>query len=150
MIDKKIPQYEFEYAIYQTLAFGDELKIAQELSVSPGIVSQYFNPNDERESVLYKAVLTLAAMIKIDRERGCHALSIFTSFVESACPCSGTKLSIDIETVKGIKEDTDVQVAYIEKKPLYDQLLEVNEAIDQKLNQKKAIIEAISAETATP
>lgn len=112
--------YEIDHAIYSLLPFGSEAEIAKRLGKSPGLISRYLNPNDDKESPIYKAAAMLAVLMDIDPEAGESALEIFTYYVErakhhaddkpDAAACLSSKIRTDARTtaeiVEAIKDGT--------------------------------------------
>ena len=73
---------EVEKAFYKLLENGDETAIADALGHSVGYVQQLYDPNNSRESHLWRAIKELRAWRQENMDRGCRALSIFIEFVE--------------------------------------------------------------------
>lgn len=60
------------------------------------------------------------------------------------------ELNINLEVAKATKEASDVPIARLNEKPLYDQLNETCQAISQLENVKRAILHAINADKDRP
>ena len=141
-----LSQHEFEFAIYQCLAYGDETRIAAASGKSVSYYSQQLNPDDPRESIFFRAAADFVNWASVNKAAARKAFNVFCAVVTPSLAERGECLCLEVEHAKGVKEDADVAIAVMLDKPLYEQLSEVNEAITQKERQKAAIIEAINAE----
>lgn len=111
MRNRFFTQYELEFAIEKCLEHGDDAALAEALGVSPGIVSQYLNKNDLRESPIYKAACIFAEWIHRNPENGKAALDVFCYFVRRSLP--GKDLCIDRTREKAFREDVDFKLASV-------------------------------------
>lgn len=75
-------KYEIERAFHRILSNGDESAIARELEHSVGFIQQLYDPNNERQSTLFRAIKELRAWRRESMERGSKALALFNHFVE--------------------------------------------------------------------
>ncbi len=128
MHSKHFPQHEFEMGLNKHLRYKGETAIAELIHISPSMVSQYLNPNDERESPLYKAAAILAAWIEDDETGGTNALTLFNTFVHRALPGDAT-LSVNERRRIACKEHADFMIAEAEGKPLDVRIEEKEESI---------------------
>lgn len=141
-------QFELEDALYRVFPFGSQEEIAKRIGKSPGLISQYCNPHDSRESPLYKAAQMLAALAEIDPQAGREALELFNLFVHRSLPHEGgcTKTS----AVEFIKEASDVSMTAITNEPLYQQWLEATQARDAAARHADNLLAMINAEKMEP
>ncbi len=130
MQSRHFTQHELETEIAKCLAYGDETPIAKSTGVSVGMISQYLNPNDDRESVLFKAAAVLAGWIDANCIDGRKAQGVFNSFVSRALP-TDESLCVDDERRLSHKERSDFHIAESEGKPLSDRIKELEESIEQ-------------------
>lgn len=152
MKSSQFDQYEFELPINNCLSYRDEEKIAAKVGVSSGMISQYINANDERESPLYKAACILTAWIETSCRDGEKALGIFNSFVGRALPCPGT-YDTNEERRKSYEERSEFYIAEAENKPLEKQIEELEESINQDtrlLAAKRAELQRLRQREAFP
>lgn len=130
-------QYEFELKMSRCLKHGDETDIAEIVGKTPGLFSQMFNPNDERESNLFKAARELAALLQINQERGRCALRVFNGFVslhvEDDAPCD-TK--VEMKRFNG--ELAEYLDAVCGGESLDKQIDELDDVIAQAIELRKA------------
>lgn len=103
-------QYEFELAISKILEHGDIETIASKVGKGAGLVGQYFDPNNERQSNLYRAAETLTAMIEIDETNGRMALEQFCHFVQRALR-GKESLCVDRTRERAFREDCEFKLA---------------------------------------
>lgn len=127
MQSKHFTQYELEFEVNKSLGFGDEIEIAKNAGVSAGMVSQYLNPNDDRESPIFKAAAIFAGWIEQDPDGGVEALTTFHCFVRRAL--KGQEQSIKDCRRKSHKERAEFYVADAEDAPLADKIRELEESI---------------------
>jgi hypothetical protein len=104
-------KYEFEFAIDKVLQHGQVEEIAARLGMSSAMLGQYFDPNNDRASTLYRAAAILAAWTEIDEEAGRKALDLFCYFVRRSLP--GKDLCIDQTREKAFREDVDFKLASV-------------------------------------
>lgn len=143
-------QIEIEQELSDVVPHGMRKTIAQITGIYPAIVSAYFSPDNERKSPQYETLSIQAALDQENPEVGEAHWQKMCALREASLPARFEPLCLITESVRGIKEDSDVAMAAMEGKPLYDQLTEVLEAITQKERQKVAILEAIHKEKETP
>jgi predicted transcriptional regulator len=127
-LNQMIDQYEFERDIYGVLAFGDETEIAKRLGKSVGLISQYLDPNNDRESPLLKAARMLAALADIDPIRGREALELFNMYVHRSMPVIDAR-PLDETRPKAYKEVNDFFLAEAQGKPLAIRIKECHDLI---------------------
>lgn len=120
-------QYELEFEINKSLNFGDEGDIAKVVKKSPGMISQYLNPNDDRESPLFKAAAIFAAWIEVDADGGLEALTTFHCFVRRAL--NGKETCVKTARRKSHKERTEFHLADAEDAPITDRITELEESL---------------------
>lgn len=106
---KHFQQYEFELAISRLLGYGDIERIAEKVGKGSGLMGQYFDPNNERQSNLYRAAEVLAAMVEMDEELGCKALETFCHFVQRAK--QGKDLCVNETRERAYREDFEAKLA---------------------------------------
>lgn len=155
MRNKFFSQYELEFNVGQQLEYGDDTKLAERLGVGPGMVSQYMNSGDGRESPIYKAACMFAEWIDLNPEAGCKALEIFNYYVERAKPKNGS-LCVDKTREAAFRESSEFQLASVTKstdeikRELIDSIhaserhLEAIEAKEQK-ERRSEIVERATA-----
>lgn len=149
-------QYSLEHAISKHLEFGVEVHLAERLGVSPGLISQYFNPHDTRESPIYKAAAMFSEWIDLDPDNGRAALELFCLYVRKALPPSSDLSSADTRP-KVYKENAEYQLAEAEQKPRGEVMRELRESIaakrehlaaleaEEKREKRAQIFETVSA-----
>lgn len=140
MNSQHFTQYEFEQAIYRTLEHGDEVEIAKILGVSPGLISQYLSPTDERESPLFKAAAILSAMLETNTVGGCKALNLFTTYCKRSLP--DKELCVEKTRRNRFKERMDADLAEAEGKSLDEQIEELEQerdAVDSLITAKRRL-----------
>lgn len=103
-------QYELEFAIGQQLEYGNDTDLAERLGVSPGIVSQYLNHGDSRESPVYKAACILAEWIDLNPDGGHKALELFNLHVRRAEP-KDLVLNVEKTRERAYKETAEYYLA---------------------------------------
>lgn len=79
-------QFEYEKSIYAVLEHDDETHIASGVGKSPSMLSQYLNPECERESPCFKSAAIFAEWIYRHPERGQEALRRHIAFISRAIP----------------------------------------------------------------
>ena len=89
---------------------SDYQLVSASTGASANILSQWFNPNELRESILFRAATILAAWIETDAARGREMLRRFVAFVERALPESDPSIEGQI---KRAVEKTEVDLAQI-------------------------------------
>jgi len=134
-------QYDLEFAISKQLEFGIEIQLAEKLGVSPGLLSQYFNSNDERESPIYKAAAMFSEWIDLDPENGCAALEVFGIYVKRALR-GDTSLCVNKEREKAYRERSEFQIAEASNKTYMERVKELEESIEAD----RRLLEAFRAE----
>lgn len=127
MQSKHFSQYELEFEIARSLNFGDESEIAKVVEKSPGMLSQYLNPNDDRESPIFKAAAIFAAWIEVDADGGLEALTTFHCFARRAL--NGKDIDVKQARRKSHKERTDFHLVEAEDAPLTDRITELEQSI---------------------
>lgn len=120
-------QYELEFEINKSLNFGDEGEIAKVVKKSPGMISQYLNPNDDRESPIFKAAAIFAAWIEVDADGGLEALTTFHCFARRAL--KGQDIDVRQARRKSHKERTDFHIVEAEDAPIADRITELEQSI---------------------
>lgn len=79
-IEPTIDRYEVERAFSELLDYGDITAVAEELGRSVTLVSQWFNPNNERTNPLYKSICILVAIVRANRKKGVEAVRLFIHY----------------------------------------------------------------------
>ena len=120
-------QYELEFEINKSLNFGDEGEIAKVVKKSPGMISQYLNPNDDRESPIFKAAAIFAAWIEVDADGGLEALTTFHCFARRAL--NGQDIDVRQARRKSHKERTDFHLVEAEDAPITERITELEQSI---------------------
>jgi len=120
-------QYELEFEINKSLNFGDEGEIAKVVKKSPGMISQYLNPNDDRESPIFKAAAIFAAWIEVDADGGVEALTTFHCFARRAL--NGKDIDVKQARRKSHKERTDFHLVEAEDAPITERITELEQSI---------------------
>lgn len=75
-INPVVSQYEFERDVRDCLKHGQIKQIAGLVGHSESYVEQQFNPHDDRESVLYRALEYIVAIDMIDRKTGDEVVGV--------------------------------------------------------------------------
>lgn len=138
-------QYEIESKASDCLQFGDVEGIAELVGVSPSLISQMFNPHDERKSNLYKAIKEICAELKISQERGKALYCVFRSAVELHIK-SDKKLCINTELEKADKEFGDIWKSRLKGKTPGEQITEIEQAEAQLKTLKRAVAQELQGE----
>ena len=121
-------QHKFESDIYKTLEYGDETYLASMSGKSVGYYSQMLNPDDPRESTLFRSARDLYHLILKDPVKGCETLQKFVSFVKTAVP-SNVKFCVEVTRRKALKERMESDLAEMGDAPMEDRIHELEEAI---------------------
>lgn len=77
---QEIDRFEVEESFSKLLDYGDISVIAEKIGKSATVVSQYFNPNNERVNPIYRALCIVVAILQRDQQKGRQALKLFTHF----------------------------------------------------------------------
>lgn len=101
---------EFERALYPLTNKADYQLVSASTGASANILSQYFNPNELRESLLFRAATIMAAWIEADAARGREMLRRFNAFVERALPEADHSIEGQI---KRAMEKTELDLAQL-------------------------------------
>jgi hypothetical protein len=139
-------QKEVELNVADILATGDITKISNLTGIGYSYIDQQLNPNDERRSAIYCALLIQCAMDEISPERGEQLWQLITKLRESSKPVDFSPMSASREAGKFAKESGEALQARLDQRPLYEQLEEAMEAEAQAKKLKMAIISEINAE----
>lgn len=123
-------QHEFEKAIAEPMSYGTHTELATRIGKSLAIISQMYNPDDERESNLYKAARELAAMMEMDAELGRRQIATFLHFVHRHAPATTAHNELD-EVRKWLKERGEADIAMLEQMPLATQIKEIEDVYHQ-------------------
>lgn len=107
---EEFQQYEFEHAIYACLPFGFQEQLAKALGKSPGLISQYLSPSDDRQSPIFRAAQMLAVLIDVDPEAGRKALDVFNYFVRRSLP-DNESLCIHSTRQEAYRQDCEAKLA---------------------------------------
>lgn len=127
MQSKHFTQHELEFEMAKALDFGDETEIAKEIGISAGMISQYLNCNDERQSPLFKSAAILAAWIAVNPDGGMEALTTFHCFVRRAL--KGKESCIKTARRKSHKERSEFHLVEAEDAPIADRITELEQSI---------------------
>ena len=131
---------EFERAIYRCLTHGDEIGIAEKSDAGYGLTTQYFDPNNERESQLFRAATTFTAWLDTNCTDGQKALGVFNSFIARALPC-GDKLNTSEERRKSHEERVEFHIADAEASTA-----KKIEELEESIAQDQRLLDALRAE----
>lgn len=134
MYSEHFTQFEVETELFRSLRYGGQEAIAEKVRKSAGMISQYMNPNDERESPFYKSAAMFAAWIEDDADAGLEALTTFNILVKRALR-GNEQLDVATERRASHTERTDFVLAESEGKPLNICIHELHEsmAADERL-----------------
>jgi hypothetical protein len=138
-------QHEFEFEIYKCLKYGDESKIASAAGKGSSYYSQCFNPDDERESIFYRAARDFGHWAAINEEGARKAFAVFCSYVSRSMH-EENELCHDTEICNTLKEVDDIATIRIKGGSLYEQLNETVQAEIQVRKLKAAILSKINTE----
>lgn len=117
MKNRYFPKSDFDMQIYGLFVYGDHKLIAAGVGSKPALISQYMNPNSDRESIIFRTACIFAEWIGgVDSKRGLAALREFVKFVLLADPNRQSvqpislraeieKLENGIERVKELTDD---------------------------------------------
>ncbi len=141
----KTTQRQFELEVAQVLEYGDIQAISNLSGIGYKYLDSQLSPNDDRRGYLYGALMIICALDEFSPERGERVWQILSKARElSKSP--GKTQSVRDELVKTNKEMADVVEARLDEKPLYEQLTEVVELVEQAGKLKAAILNKINAE----
>jgi hypothetical protein len=130
--------------------YGSHEKVSIATGIGASYLSQWANPNDERESPTYRFLQIQCALDELDPDNGEKHWNHVVQFRALSLPRTPGGLCINTELGNSAKEDADVIIAYSNGQSLYEQLAEVVEAIAQKERLKEAILDAINKEKTSP
>ncbi len=130
-------QHETESRLNKCLDYGDETEIAKRIGKGSSLVSQMFNPDDERESNFYKALKEIAAEIDFNPDNGCKMLRLFNELASRHLP-DDKKRCPKAATSKLLGEWTQFIDAAINDKPVETQIDELSDVIAQAVELRKA------------
>ena len=145
LLEMKFTQYQVEGKINEILAFGDETRIAEKLGRSVTLISQQYNPHDERESDFYKAIKFICATLEVDQCRGLELLQLFNLMCERHVT-EESKRCPKKEASKFISEFSEAMRAEVEGKPNTEKIKEIDDCIRQAKILKYAILNDVAKE----
>jgi hypothetical protein len=138
----KFSQHEIEARISKILAVGDETRIAERTGKSAAFYSQQFNPHDDREANITKAIRDVCALLDVSQERGAQLKCLIVSIIDRHVEVKGN-LCTNHELEKADKEFSDIWKARIAGKSPEEQIVEIVQSEHQLEQLKKAVINEI-------
>jgi len=135
-------QYEFEAKLNAILAFGDEKAIADEMGVSATIISQMFNPHDERISWVARAAQIICALDTRSTARGDEVINLIQC-TRARRISTLEKYCLKSETNSLHKEFSEFLQSHLEGKEKGEQLKELVDVEEQVKREKQALTQEI-------
>lgn len=112
----------------KTLTRGDIESLAAILDVSPSLISQQFNPDEDKKSYLYQAIRMLWAAYQVSPELGDSWLKLFNCYARKWSHAPIEKANLPDLAGRAVSEVADVVVAQLNNLPFERQLIEAQQA----------------------
>lgn len=145
----KFTQKEVEIEIANCLESGDIKAISNISGIGYSYIDQQLNPNDERKSAIYQALLIVCALDEEDAKRGEKLWQKIVYFRECSKPENANDDCLDFCAAALAKESTEAVAARLTGKNLVEQLKEVLDAETAIAKLKAGIISQINKEKTT-